>query len=263
MTFVCQPNKGVIKGCYLDQLGLFPVFFLRQSSWQQVRKIREDRKLDRVHTNFPDVTRYNCPTIRNSGLCRFILVQFSHSFLIPISKDTPNWPPCIHISRSCKDSRKWPAAFNLNGCCLWRWTVKQRGDKLVWPAPTSKGPDCEIGIQSHHLEAVAAGVIKGNMCINLHLCINKRIYLIMCTGAGSWSFRGVQAVVLDLEKSALSDPAVGPLSVPVVCEWFIMVYYQYLESLVWDEKDQRHPPQTYTLPSASSAWEALSACRGQ
>ena len=78
------------------------------------------------------------------------------------------------------------------------------------------------------------------------------MYLILCVGAGSWSFRGVQAVVEELEKPGPSDPVECPLSVPGGCEEFIMMYYQYLEILVQNGKDQRYPPQTYTLPSAPS-----------
>jgi len=36
-----------------------------------------------------------------------------------------------------------------------------------------------------------------------------------------------------------------------------MMYYKYLEILVQNGMDQRYPPQTYTLPSALSTWEAL------
>jgi len=78
-------------------------------------------------------------------------------------------------------------------------------------------------------------------------------------GVGSWSFRAVQAVVSELEKSALPDPVVdqNPARVPGGYEEFITMHYQYLEILLQNGEDPRHPPQTYTLPLAPSAWKTL------
>ena len=52
------------------------------------------------------------------------------------------------------------------------------------------------------------------------------------------------------EKPGFSGSLKCPASVPEGCEGFD---YQYLESLAQNGKDQRYPPQTYTLPSAQSA----------
>jgi hypothetical protein len=64
------------------------------------------------------------------------------------------------------------------------------------------------------------------MCINFYLHVDERIYLMARVGAGSRSFRGVQAVVLKYKKSPPRVPGVGSLTVPEGSELFIAVYYQ-------------------------------------
>jgi len=158
MTFVCQSDEAITKRCYLDQLGLFPPLFLWQSGRRQVREIREDGKLDGVFVDLPSVTGYNRPVVGADGFRRLVLVQFSHSSLIPTLEGFPKWPPRINISGTCKDSGEFPTALNLNGCRFRRRTVKRRGDKLEWPVPTYKVPDHGIGIQSHGVSLTAAKI---------------------------------------------------------------------------------------------------------
>ena len=61
------------------------------------------------------------------------------------------------------------------------------------------------------------------MCMNVYLCINEWIYLIAYVGAGSWSFRGVQAIVLGSEKLALCDLEEDASILPGGCSGFIVM----------------------------------------
>ena len=104
------------------------------------------------------------------------------------------------------------------------------------------------------------------MCMNVYLCINEWIYLIAYVGAGSWSFRGVQAIVLGSEKLAPHDlnqaivlgsgklaPYDLTVDAPILprgCSGFIITQYQCLEIWCRMEGSKAPTPDIHTTISS-------------